>query len=107
MSVSLEAKRPATKSAPEQQNSGGGNYQQRDQLLPVHDGKITPKSARATKDFKNQTFRLLASHWQNAFADAQAGNPAKPPCLGPFWLRSQRLWLWVRRAEYWPAPARD
>jgi hypothetical protein len=48
--VSLETETLATKFAPEQQHRGDGNYQQRDQLLPIHGGKITPKCRCATKD---------------------------------------------------------
>jgi hypothetical protein len=48
--VSLETETLATKFAPEQQHRGEGNYQQRDQLLPIHAGKITLKCRCATKD---------------------------------------------------------
>jgi hypothetical protein len=53
MSVSLKTETRATQFAPKQQRSGEGNYQQRDQLLPIHGGKITPKSPRATRDLQD------------------------------------------------------
>jgi hypothetical protein len=54
MSVPLKTESRASKFAPEQQHRGDGNYQQRDQLLPIHAGKITPKSPGATRDFQNK-----------------------------------------------------
>jgi hypothetical protein len=52
VSISLKTEAWAAKFAPEQQRGGEGNYQQRDQLLPIHAGKITPKSRCATKDLR-------------------------------------------------------
>jgi hypothetical protein len=52
MGISLKTEPLPTEFTPEQQRSGGGHYQQRDQLLPIHIGKITPKSAHATRDLQ-------------------------------------------------------
>jgi hypothetical protein len=60
MGVSLKTEARATKFAPEQQHGGEGNYQQRDQLLPIHGGKITPKSQRATRDLQH----TVIFYWQ-------------------------------------------
>jgi len=54
VSISLETETVTAQFTPEQQRGGEGNYQQRDQLLPIHAGKITPKCSRATKDLANQ-----------------------------------------------------
>jgi hypothetical protein len=43
MSVTLEAETTATQFPAEQQHGRASNYQQRDQLLPIHAVKITPK----------------------------------------------------------------
>jgi hypothetical protein len=67
MRISLKTKTLATKQAPEQQYSGGGNYQQRDQLLPIHAGKITPKSAGATRDLRKTALRPLNGIGQNTY----------------------------------------
>jgi len=68
MRVSLKTKTSATKSAPEQQHGGEGNYQQRDQLLPIHDGKITPKFLCATRDLHDWGHLLLAESKQKGRA---------------------------------------
>jgi hypothetical protein len=70
MCVSLKTESLATQCSPDQQYSGGGNYQQRDQLLPVHGVKITPNSRRATRDFKNHAFHLLVCAWQNKISES-------------------------------------
>jgi hypothetical protein len=55
MRVSLKTEPLAAKFAPEQEHRGKDDNQQRDQLLPIHDGKITSKSRSATKDLRSTT----------------------------------------------------
>src|SRR5579859_4806037 len=66
MSISLKTEALATKPLPNQHYCGEGNYTQRDQLLPIHGGKITPKIGCATKDLGNDLSHFLARPRQSS-----------------------------------------
>jgi hypothetical protein len=65
MRISLETKPSTTIPAPEHQYGGEGNYRQRDQLLPIHAGKITLKSCRATRYLRNKFIFYCLSQGKN------------------------------------------
>src|SRR6478736_5222837 len=88
MRVSLKTETRAPKLAGHQRASSDGNYQQRDQLLPIHGGKITSKSAHATKDFG----KLPVISWdrtsKNGFDEILQAREVRNLML----LRDQQLW---------------
>jgi hypothetical protein len=59
MGVALKTEPMAAELLTQQQYRRRGHYEQRDQLLPIHGGKITPKTGGATRDLK----KCLAFFW--------------------------------------------